>query len=131
VTTSPGAPRTLGNAADIAGQAEAGQVRGAVWRLADDDRDLDANVIRLAPLDAIGPHDGPGLDVLILVLSGVGELATPGAEVVVLTVGELVWLPARARRHFTAGPTGLTYLTVHRRRPKLSIPGAALRRADL
>ena len=33
----------------------------------------------------------------------------------------LVWLPRRSLREFTAGPDGLTYLTVHQRRQALTL----------
>jgi len=35
----------------------------------------------------------------------------------------LVWLPRRSRRAIEAGAQGLSYLTVHRKRPGLSIAG--------
>jgi hypothetical protein len=43
---------------------------------------------------------------------------------VTLRAGALVWLPRRSQRSITAGPTGLRYLTVHPRRPALSIDTA-------
>lgn len=90
--------------------------RGAVWRLEDADRDLDANLVALPPGDGIATHEGGVLDVLIHVVAGSGRLET-SAGPVDLSLGALVWLPRRSTRGFAAGPQGLRYLTVHRRRP--------------
>ncbi|MGV4983631.1 hypothetical protein ACVB8X_18295 [Streptomyces sp. NRAIS4] len=38
-----------------------------------------------------------------------------------LTEGALAWLPYGAPRSITAGEDGLTYVTVHRRRPGMRI----------
>lgn len=108
-------PRVLVNTRAADGAADAA---GAVWKLEPRDRDLDANVIALPPGGGIGGHIGPDLDVLIHVLDGAGEVRTElGA--VALRPGDLVWLPAKAQRQFSAGPHGLRYLTVHRRRQAL------------
>jgi uncharacterized protein (DUF2249 family)/quercetin dioxygenase-like cupin family protein len=93
---------------------------GVAWKLQMRERDLDSNVITLAPGAVIGAHQGPDLDVLIHVLSGSGQLATE-LNVVELRPGSLLWLPRRSRREFTAGPGGLMYLTVHQRRQALAL----------
>jgi uncharacterized protein (DUF2249 family) len=93
---------------------------GAVWKLQLHERDLDSNIIRLAPDGRIDAYDGPDLDVLIHVLGGSGRLSMElGA--LELAAGALVWLPRRSRREFTAGPDGLSYLTVHQRRQALTL----------
>jgi quercetin dioxygenase-like cupin family protein len=101
---------------------------GVLWKLAESGRQLDANVVRLAPGDRITAHTEPQLDVLVLVVSGDGVLGTgPAGESQPLAEGALVWLPHGASRSISAGPAGLTYVTVHRRRPGLQIgtrPGA-------
>src|SRR5690606_21407142 len=43
---------------------------GALWRLAESGRQLDANVVRLPPGQQVGTHREPDLDVLHLVLAG-------------------------------------------------------------
>ncbi|WP_051165612.1 DUF2249 domain-containing protein [Nocardia testacea] len=91
---------------------------GAVWTLLVRRRDLDANIIRIAPHGRIEAHTGPDLDVLIHVLDGAGTLTTELGELE-LAAGALVWLPRRSRRAFTAGAHGLRYLTVHQRRQAL------------
>ncbi|TAM84075.1 MAG: procyclic form-specific polypeptide B-alpha, partial [Jatrophihabitans sp.] len=96
---------------------------GAVWSLSGADRQLDSNIVRLAPGGRIDEHLGPDLDVLVLVLAGSGTVTT-AAEPLPLAPGTLVLLPRRSRRAIDAGPDGLAYLTVHRRRPALTIaPG--------
>jgi uncharacterized protein (DUF2249 family) len=97
---------------------------GAIWKLQMRERDLDSNIIALAPGAMIGAHDGPDLDVLIYVLGGTGQLATERG-VLELQGGTLCWLPRRSRREFTAGRDGLRYLTVHQRRQALTLLSAA------
>lgn len=113
----PEAPRGARVVGDLGAElaAAAADSGGAIWTLAEDPRDLDANLIRLPAGDRIEPFDGPDLDVLVVVLSGDGVLRTD-AEEVTLSEGRAVWLPRCARRGFTAGDRGLAYLTVHRRR---------------
>jgi uncharacterized protein (DUF2249 family) len=88
---------------------------GALWRLEARDRDLDANLVAIPPDGSIDLHTGPDLDVLIHVVAGSGQL-TVERGYRLLEPGALVWLPKRSKRQFVAGPEGLRYLTVHRRR---------------
>ncbi|MFI6559513.1 cupin domain-containing protein [Streptomyces sp. NPDC050534] len=93
---------------------------GVLWKLAESGRRLDANLIRLPGGARIGTHAEPDLDVLLLVVTGDGTMDTadgalPPAE------GGLVWLPHGSTRSITAGPRGLAYVTVHRRRPGMQI----------
>ncbi len=111
-------PRVLADTAALGAPGAAGA--GVAWKLQMRERDLDSNVITLAPGAAIGAHHGPDLDVLLHVLSGAGQLATE-LGTVELRPGSLVWLPRRSRREFTAGPDGLMYLTVHQRRQALTL----------
>lgn len=118
-------PRVLGDTHALTTAGETGRTGdvtagGAVWKLKAAQRQLDANVIRLRPQDRIEAHIGPDLDVLLHVLAGSGELTT-ATGTVELTGGRLVWLPRRSHRAITAGPDGLSYLTVHPRRPGLSV----------
>lgn len=93
---------------------------GAVWRHEAPGRGLDANVIHLPPGEAIDPHDGPALDVLWHVAHGSGTLTTAGGETD-LAAGDVVHLPRGSVRGVRAGVSGLTYLTVHARKPGLSL----------
>ena len=117
LTTTP-LPRLLCDTTLLT--AEGPDATGAIWKLQTSERDLDSNVIRLAPTGTIGRHVGPDVDVLVHVLAGTGELATETGTLP-LTSGALVWLPRRSHRQFTAGPEGLSYLTVHQRREALTL----------
>jgi uncharacterized protein (DUF2249 family)/quercetin dioxygenase-like cupin family protein len=110
-------PRVLINTSDAASEPD---VTGAVWKLEVRERDLDSNVIALAPGGGIDAHAGADVDVLIHVLSGNGQLGTEQG-VIDLVPGALLWLPKRSRRKFTAGPDGLRYLTVHQKREILPL----------
>nr|WP_255306369.1 AraC family ligand binding domain-containing protein [Streptomyces sp. Wb2n-11] len=96
---------------------------GVLWRLSGSGRQLDANVIRLAPRARVAPHVEPDLDVLVYVAQGAGLLECDG-ERHELAPGAVAWLPHGAQRAVSAGPDGLAYLTVHRRRPGLTIRNA-------
>ncbi|GAA2253679.1 MULTISPECIES: cupin domain-containing protein [Streptomyces] len=111
-------PRILGNTGALA--ATDPEATGALWRLAEPGRQLDANLIRVPPRGSIDAHAEPDLDVLLLVVSGDGMLgSTAGPHPV--EPGSLVWLPHGSVRSVTAGPDGLSYVTVHRRRPGMQI----------
>lgn len=115
-------PRVLYDTGDV-GEGRDADASGAVWKLPMRERDLDSNIIHLSAGATIDEHTGPDIDVLIHVLGGSGRLTTE-LGVVDLTPGELVWLPRRSRREFTAGSAGLRYLTVHQRRQSLMIQAA-------
>lgn len=118
--TSTSLPRILCDATSVATQATDGDAAGAVWKLDMRQRDLDSNIVHLAPDASIEAHHGPDLDVLLLVLAGSGWLGTETGRLE-LASGSLVWLPRRSRRRFEAGPDGISYLTVHQRRQSLVI----------
>lgn len=130
------APRLL---ADTAALTAAAGSAGVLWRLAEPGRQLDANLVRLAPGQRVAPHAEPDLDVLVLVVGGTGTLHADGARGDdtddipagdtpgdtegdrALAEGALAWLPHGARRALSAGESGLTYLTVHVRRPGMRV----------
>jgi uncharacterized protein (DUF2249 family) len=116
--TSTPLPRILASTTRLAAETGEPLVSGAVWKLEVRDRDLDSNVIAIPPDGVIGAHAGPDLDVLIHVLGGSGALTSEGGSLD-LEPGVLAWLPRRSIRQFSAGPDGLRYLTVHRRRQAL------------
>ncbi|MCR8671968.1 cupin domain-containing protein [Agrococcus sp. HG114] len=113
-------PRVLADAAALAAGVGREGERGAVWRLTEHERHLDANVIALPPGERIERHEGPAEDVLWHVLAGSGTLETDG-EPVELRAGAIVWLPRGSRRQVTAGAGGLRYLSVHRRKGGLQV----------
>jgi quercetin dioxygenase-like cupin family protein len=121
-------PRILGDTAALIAGSEP-DATGAIWKLPMAQRDLDSNVIQLPAGARIEAHAGPELDVLLVVLAGAGTLET-AVDTLEIVAGELVWLPRRSRRGFVAGRDGLTYLTVHQRKPGLGLterprPGSA------
>ncbi|GGR76989.1 MULTISPECIES: hypothetical protein [Streptomyces] len=120
------APRVLARIAGLLAAA-APEERGALWQLAEPGRELDANLVRLPPGADVGEHQEDVLDVLLVVLAGAGSVRAGDGQVLDLAAGAVLWLPRTSRRALTAGPDGLTYLTVHRRRPGLAIkpPGGA------
>ncbi|MFF2080070.1 cupin domain-containing protein [Kitasatospora sp. NPDC058162] len=96
---------------------------GALWRLQEEGRQLDANIVRLPANAEVAAHVEPDLDVLVQVLGGSGHLETDNGRQA-LSPGCTAWLPHGARRAVSAGEDGLVYLTVHRRRPGLSVRSA-------
>ncbi|WP_406047126.1 hypothetical protein [Kribbella sp. NBC_00889] len=93
---------------------------GARWTLAEPGRQLDANLIHLPAGQRVDTHTEPDLDVVLVVVAGGGTVGTPDGEQT-LADGNVVWLPRGSTRNITAGDSGLSYLTIHRRRPGLQI----------
>ncbi|GAA2246145.1 hypothetical protein GCM10010232_36590 [Streptomyces amakusaensis] len=110
----------------LAGMAEVAAARadrgGALWRLAAQGRQLDANLVRVPPGEGVPVHVEPDLDVLLCVVTGDGELETDAGRQP-LAAGAVAWLPHGTRRAVSAGREGLVYVTAHRRRPGMSIRG--------
>jgi quercetin dioxygenase-like cupin family protein len=59
-------------------------------------------------------------DVALVVIEGSAELVVDG-EARAMVAGEAAIIPKGARRKLTAGPDGVRYATVHRKRPGLTI----------
>ncbi|MCK6095873.1 cupin domain-containing protein [Micrococcus sp. EYE_162] len=116
---TPEAPRVLADVAALMDGLAAAEP-GAAWRLEDDPRDLDVNLVRLPAGGRNEPFEGPGLDILVHVVAGSGVLHTDGGDVPI-RAGQLLWLPKSSRRGFTAGDEGLAWLTAHRRKQGLAI----------
>lgn len=93
---------------------------GARWTLAEPGRQLDANLVHLPPQQRIDTHTEPDLDVLVVVVAGAGLVSTPAGQQSIAE-GNVVWLAHGSTRAITAGDDGLSYLTVHRRRPGMQI----------
>ena len=100
------------------GAPQAG-VGGAIWSLPHGG-DLDANLVRLDPDGAIGEHVNNDVDVLLFVQAGSGQVDIGGTGRV-LAADHLALIPRGVRRSITAGPSGITYLSVHLRRSPLGI----------
>ncbi|MFD9395961.1 cupin domain-containing protein [Streptomyces sp. NPDC060000] len=100
---------------------------GAVWRLSEPGRQLDANIVRIPAEQHVEAHAEPDLDVLLLVVAGEGTLVTSDGPCP-LSEGSLTWLPHGSTRGLVAGERGMSYLTVHRRRPGMRIQPAGSHR---
>ncbi|MFE6980266.1 hypothetical protein [Streptomyces griseus] len=124
-------PRILAVLDTLLASAAPGE-RGALWQLAEPGRELDANLVRLPPGAEVGEHQEDVLDVLLVVLAGAGSVRAGDGRVLDLVPSTALWLPRTSRRALAAGPDGLVYLTVHRRRPGLAIkpPGGAYEGGD-
>lgn len=93
---------------------------GVLWRLSETGRQLDANLVQLAPRQHIDVHAEPDLDVLIVVMDGTGDLRAENLTMR-LAAGLVAWLPRGSSRSLAAGDEGLAYFSVHRRRPGMQI----------
>jgi quercetin dioxygenase-like cupin family protein len=98
---------------DLASLAAGGGQPGARWRL--DGEDLQANLVRLDRGDRIEPHRNDEVEVLVVVVSGRGELTLDG-QVHQLAPMVVVHLPTGTVRAIAAIDGPLAYLSVHRRR---------------
>jgi quercetin dioxygenase-like cupin family protein len=92
---------------------------GAAWSLPHGG-DLDANLIPLLPDGRIAEHVNAEVDVLVVVWDGGGRMTIDG-RVLALSAGIVVLVPRDARRAIEAGPDGIRYLSIHRRRDGLTI----------
>jgi quercetin dioxygenase-like cupin family protein len=99
---------------DLASLAAGGDQPGALWRL--DGGDLQVNLVRLGLGDRIEPHRNDEVDVLVVVVSGQGELTVDG-QVHPLAPMALIYLPKGTVRAVMAVDGPLAYLSVHHRRP--------------
>jgi quercetin dioxygenase-like cupin family protein len=99
---------------DLASLTAGGGPPGALWRL--DGEDLQANLVRLGRGDRIPPHCNDEVEVLMVVVSGRGELTLDG-QVHQLAPMVVAHLPKGAVRAIAAVDGPLAYLSVHRRRP--------------
>ncbi|MEW1721969.1 zinc ribbon domain-containing protein [Streptomyces sp. NPDC093109] len=119
---TPPATATVLTTLDAQLAGPAAERQGALWKLAEPGRGLDANVIRMVPGGGVAEHSDDVLDVLLIVLDGDGWLGTPAGRQP-LGPHAVVWLPRTSRRSLRAGDNGLVYLTAHPRRPGLSVSG--------
>ena len=92
--------------------------RGPVWGTESDD--LNATLLAWPAGEANPEHVNAERDVLLVVVSGSGSLRVEG-EPHELTAGDAVVVPKGATRRLAAGPDGIRYLSVHRRRGGLQI----------
>jgi mannose-6-phosphate isomerase-like protein (cupin superfamily) len=85
--------------------------------------DLNATLLAWLPGARTGEHVNADLDVILVVLDGTVTIELDG-EARLARSGEVVVVEKGRRRRMTAGPAGVRYVTVHRRREGLDIaPG--------
>jgi quercetin dioxygenase-like cupin family protein len=96
-----------------------GRRAGVLWTLGQSD-DLNANLVRFAPGEGVGRHVNYEVDVLVLGLSGRGEISINGDERT-LVAGVVALVPKGASQSIRSDSEDFAYLTVHRRRAPLSI----------
>jgi quercetin dioxygenase-like cupin family protein len=77
--------------------------------------DLNVNLVRLEPGHMVEEHVNREVDVVLIVATGEGSVNIDGASFG-LRPHVVADLPAGTARHIEAGPAGLSYFTVHRRR---------------
>lgn len=106
---SSGTPQVV----DVRALAVGAQDLGAQWSLSGD-RELEANVVHIPAGEGIAEHLG-GVDVMVMVVTGEGSMQINAARFELRT-DVLVFVPRGSTRSFRAGVSGLTYVTVHRRR---------------
>lgn len=111
-------PQVVGDVAEIL--SAPADASGSIWKLEPHTRGLDCNIIAIAPGEEISRHEGPDLDVVIVVLDGSGVLETE-TNFIDLVNGSMVWLPKLSVRRFVAGENGLRYFSVHTRKRGLQI----------
>lgn len=92
---------------------------GVHWSLATGD-DLNANLVHLDPGSGVMAHTNHEVDVVVVVLEGNGRLSIDTTDHD-LAPHVLALAVRGSERSISAGPFGLTYLTVHRRRDPLRI----------
>jgi quercetin dioxygenase-like cupin family protein len=95
-----------------------GPGRGPVWGDATDD--LNLTLLAWSEGEGVAEHVNSELDVVVVVVDGAGEIVLDGIRHEI-HAGQAVVIPRGTRRGLTAGPGGIRYLSVHRRRGGLQI----------
>jgi quercetin dioxygenase-like cupin family protein len=94
---------------------------GPVWSLASDD--LNATLLAWPANERLPEHVNAELDVLLVVIEGDGTAVVDG-QPHALAAGHALLVAKGTSRSIAAGPRGLRYLSIHRRRGPLQIEGA-------
>ena len=91
---------------------------GPLWGLASED--LNATLLSWPGGHAIDAHVNAELDVLLIVLGGGGTVRVESRRHAV-AAGQAMLIEKGCRRSITAGPDGIRYLSIHRRRGPLQV----------
>jgi quercetin dioxygenase-like cupin family protein len=96
----------------------AGTDRGPVWGDATDD--LNLTLLAWPEGEGVVEHVNSEFDVVVVVVGGAGEIVLDGIHHEIHS-GQAIVIQRGTRRGLTAGPDGIRYLSVHRRRGGLQI----------
>jgi mannose-6-phosphate isomerase-like protein (cupin superfamily) len=94
---------------------------GPLWGMASEE--LNATVVEWPPGGGTPRHVNAERDVVLVVLDGSAEVELDGT-VSRVSAGQVVVLDRGATRRMTAGPAGVRYVTVHRRREAIGVAKA-------
>lgn len=114
-SSSPTPPTPVDLLAAARAATQAGQA-GAIWSHAS--TDLNLNLVRLAPGEAVAEHVNNEVDVVVIAVSGSGIVTISGQEQR-MDAGSLILLPKGAPRALRALDADFVYVTCHRRRAGL------------
>lgn len=95
------------------------QGAGALWTLRGSE-DLNANLVRFPVGEGVGEHVNGEVDVLVVGVSGLGNVAVEG-RCYGLRAGVVVLVPKGTIRSTRSDSADFAYLTVHRRRGPLQV----------
>lgn len=115
MSLDPGSQGPVDLLAEARAAAQAGRA-GAVWSHAS--TDLNLNLVRLAPGEAVEEHTNNEVDVLMVAVAGAGRVRLAGQEYA-LAAGQLLLLPKGKPRAVQARDGDFVYVTCHRRRAGL------------
>jgi quercetin dioxygenase-like cupin family protein len=105
--------------------ARATGTRGPLWGM--QSADLNATLLAWPAGEGVAAHENVECDVLVVVMEGSLSVRLDGIGCD-LSEGQVLLLPRASERSLTAGPSGVRYLSVHRRRGPL-LPQARATRA--
>jgi quercetin dioxygenase-like cupin family protein len=91
---------------------------GPLWGMASED--LNATLLAWAEGEGVAEQVNEERDILVVVLAGAGTLRVAGADHE-LAAQRAAVIPKGERWSISAGPGGLRYLSIHRRREGLAI----------
>jgi quercetin dioxygenase-like cupin family protein len=108
---------------DLAGLAGGS---GPLWGMQSDD--LNATLLAWPSGGGVAEHTNDQLEVIMVVIEG-SALVTVGGVEHPLATGQLLRIPRGRARAIAAGPRGVRYLSVHRRRGPL-LPTSRIRESS-
>ena len=92
--------------------------RAVLWGLAS--TDLNVNLVQWPAGEGVDAHVNAERDVLLVILAG-GGTVTVDDEDIAVTAEQCVLVPSGTTRVVCEGEDGIRYMTVHRRRPPLTL----------